>query len=812
MPQPTEQKLPLANCAACPLKGTNGTCVPSYGPTDAEIAFVGEQPGWHESRQGRPFVGPSGKMVRAPLSSLKFDHEGQRWMNVVACYPNRKMTSAMYDTAAAACWPRLEKEILELGPETRICALGKQAEKAFNFDTMYRWVWQYEFERYAMALVHPAALLHKPNPKVASQLIHGLKKCVHPPQEWPDYWSPQVWDKDGEGLPAVNDPMFGTTEPIVVDLETAQVSWKDDAILMIGIGFSAVPDEDPRECGVRNIIIDQWALVMDPKVRQWLKDFFSLHHGRIGGHNFKFDAEFLIHQVEGMTPEIVYTGWDTILMAHALDENWVSDLKGLASYYFDAPAYEKTVFKYLRKKSDRWTAVPKDVLAEYLAQDLHFNLMLCWSLHEELQRTGQWDTIYKNVYIPVSRELTEHELRGVCVDLDRARAERKAFLAEEKELAQEVEELTKGHIKNPNSTKQCSEFVYDKLGAPPCRVWGLTPRSTAKAALEEILTLHPCIPVLRHFRRVSKLRSSYLENIMKYARRDQSWDGPGEVWRVHSNFVQYSVVHGRLSARQPAIQTIPREFEEEEGQYGTRIKTCFVPPPEWYLIAVDGSQWEMRVGACESGDPYLIDAYQQGIDMHTAITNIFFGEGNWTKEDRANVKRFDFSYMYGGSEESSASVFEIPKAGRAELIANLNRDLARFVEWRKEQFAKARKKGVLRSRMGRTFHFPLITDKNHDDVRKWVVNYTISGPASDLVCAAAARAGPDLRAQGIWPLFTVHDSLIMEAPPGKEMLAARIAAQHIEGFASFVYPEIPWVCEAETSLHSWGKMKEVRLD
>jgi DNA polymerase-1 len=227
-------------------------------------------------------------------------------------------------------------------------------------------------------------------------------------------------------------------------------------------------------------------------------------------------------------------------------------------------------------------------------------------------------------------------------------------------------------------------------------------------------------------------------------------------------------------------------------------------------VAVDGSQWELRTAACESGDPYLINAYAEGTDFHSALSDIFFPNG-WTKEDRANVKRFVFAYAYGGSAESSASVFEIPKEGRDLLVARLNADLGTFIQWRKDQFVKARTKGVLRSRQGRTFHFPLIVDKNYRDVEKWSVNYTVSGPASDLVCVAAAQAGPGLRNMGVWPLFTVHDSLIMEAPEGQEFEAARYTAEFIEGHAASVYPEIPWVAEAEMSKDSWGAMKEVEL-
>jgi hypothetical protein len=457
-------------------------------------------------------------MVRAPLKKLKVDGDSCFWTNAVGCYAIRKMSTAMYDDAAVCCYPRLEAELLSLNKDVKIAALGKQAQKAFNFTVMYRWERQtYLEDRWAIALVHPAALLRDPKPRQTTDFLKGLKKVIAPVPTFPEAPEPWVVYSTDE-LPDVHSPFFSGSDPIVIDLETSQVSWRDDAILLIGIGISADHGRDPREVGTANLILTPMAYGF-PAGKEWLELFFRVHGHRVGGHNFKFDAEFLNFQSD-VPAEYCKTEWDTILMAHAHSENWASDLKTLVTYYFDAPPYEKEVFNYLKKKSDRWTAVPQDKLIEYLCKDLHYNLMLYHTLREELQ------------------ELTQHELRGVCVNMDRTNDEIKSFLAEEEGLTEQLSGLTQGIIENPNSTKQCSHFVYDILGAPKCKVHGLTARSTAKAALDEIQHLHPSLNILRHFRRVSKLRSSYLQNILKYARIDYKMTEElgQDVWRTHKPF------------------------------------------------------------------------------------------------------------------------------------------------------------------------------------------------------------------------------------------------------------------------------------
>jgi len=835
-------KLPGAQCEHCPLRSTLNVCVPPTVPSvEPKLLMIGESPGQTEAVLGRPFVGPTGKLIRAAVRACKVNDEELLWTNAVACWPHQALPWDQYNIAMQCCRPRLDAEIEKYWAVPRI-AMGRMAQDALYITMQYQWQ-QPLVERYAailedyrltpepedlellairrsqiqeaqaalelhqgdpycLAIPHPAAILRtKPDDvlKEGSHFLHGVHKACSGVKEWPEVNQPEVITSVSQ-LPAPDAEIFTGQDFLVVDLETGQVDWMWDLILLVGIGVPAVVGCDARVCGTISWVVPT-ELVYTDEFREWLLKFVEVNGERLGGHNMKFDTLFMWYQLK-VPPKF---GWDTILASHVYDENWARNLKELVTFFFDAPDYESANKRWLKTKTQNFGAIPRAELVSYLAKDLHYNLMLAFQFRDLLTATGQYERFYKRVSIPVAHELTRMEYRGVVVDMDFL-SESKALLRKEADaLTGQIAEETGGVITKPGSTQQCSQFVYDILKAPKCTIAGLTPRSTAKAALDAIKDMHPAVATLRAYRRTTKMLSSYILNLESMARYDEGTD----TYRVHPRWLQFSVVTGRLSARDPAIQTIPHVDDSEEAGYGKMIRDCLVVPPDWMMVAVDGSQWELRVVACMSGDELLMQAYREGRDFHTAVTERMFGK-TWTKQNRYDVKRFVFSYMYGGSEQSSAQVFQVPRHVVRELVGRFNTDFKRLVEYRKESLEIAKRQHYLESRLGRRFHFPLMLSQNADAVRKGSINYPTQGAASDVTMLALASCGDELRSIGVYPVITVHDSIIMEAPPGLEWQAAHIAAKALEDTGRSIYPEIPWKAEAEMGVR-WGSLKEVSL-
>jgi len=792
-------------------------------------------------------------LLKHLCNTFGIDFERVFLTNAVACFPSIKLSKEAYALASDCCSGRLQLELEALDNNIPVVALGHIAQQALGLTLRDRWMQEKFTGKWGLGTYHPAYTMREAADFV--YLLEDMRKLTKPRRAWPEppgqseyapgetymvlpsgdnplveFATPawlEFFDRvQGKGtcweptsLPDfATHPFFtklGEDDLMCLDLETDQVNWHDDLILVFGLSKPAVPGGDPREVGTSILEIPQTVLY-DEGFPRWLNTLFEAYGPRIGGHNIKFDTLFMHAQLGLAHPDKVTVGWDTILMLSILHDTWFRNLKEAVTYFFDVHDYESENVQYLSSKMDKFSKIPPHQITKYLIYDCHWNLMLAYELREQLKRVKlqrtpgktQWEMPYLNLTMPLSEEFTAIELRGVAVDRDRVEQEWDALGKELKEISNDIAELTNGVVANANSTKQCAAYFYDVLKFPSCKVHKLSPRSTAKGALDVYKGKHPFIETLRHHRRVQKIRGSYCGQLRK-----NMWLDEEGVWRVFPRYLQYNVVTGRTAARGPSIQNWPRADDREEGQYGVRLKNCIIPRPGWALVAVDGSQWELRVVTVESADPYLVETYKAGVDFHGRMCDVLFGEGQWGKEDRGQEKRIMFAWVYGGTLESSLNVYEVAEGAKAEMGRRFNEQLQVLVAWRGTRLELAREQGFLESRMGRRSHFQLITDRNRKDVAKYAMNYPIQGPASDITLQAATRAGPQIRALGAYPIITIHDSIICETPLELMDEVVALAAHELEKAGREYGPEIPWVAEADVGGIDvpWGSLVEVDL-
>lgn len=175
---PTTRKLPLlrgsidgAGCAECPLAklGVASKPVVAEGPKDPRWIIVGEGPGMNEQRDGRPFVGASGRMVDKVLQMIRVARDTLWITNATLCLPPPNAAEATKKKAQQCCAPRLHAELAQLPPEIPILALGAVASQGFLGDKfsitqMAGSLWTAATDgndntRYVIPTVHPAAIL-----------------------------------------------------------------------------------------------------------------------------------------------------------------------------------------------------------------------------------------------------------------------------------------------------------------------------------------------------------------------------------------------------------------------------------------------------------------------------------------------------------------------------------------------------------------------------------------------------------------------------------------------------------------------------
>lgn len=763
----TQSKLPGALCAECTL--CNEPVVVSRGVIDPLFVVVGEAPGAQEVAEGEPFVGPSGKLLNYALEKMGVQRSQVYTTNVVACRPpeNREPTK----DEIQACLPRLVVELNQTN--TPVLALGKVATETLEMDGYARGQIFDWYGRKAMHTYHPAYLLRKPDD--SGIFLDDMKRFVHGPLKVNPKWTDPdvVHIQDPEELDDILSAVPDGTW-VGFDLETDNVKWfrsfdgtPPDPILMLQLAWE-----------------DEWGLVIDdemlydtPATRSILQRFFD--RVKLIGHNAKFDAVFLKSHLDVK----VHIEFDTMLAHYLLDENSKHGLKELSFKYFGIPDYEERLIKeYLRNRNDRYSKIPFEPLAKYGVIDVIMVLQFRKLFEQELKIQGRLDWPFYNIMMRGENTFVDVELRGVQIDVQYMNWVL-SVLDEYANAAKQAACASVG-IADPddvnfNSTQQMAEIVYDQLHMPQPRSRKIKPRSTSHEAIEPLKGRHIFIDKLLEYRHVMKMKNSYAENIL------EALDHEG---RVHATVLLHGTEIGRLSYRNPALQTIPRP----DDIFGALIRSAFVARPGKALLICDYSQAELRVVAVLANEEFLLEAYRNGRDIHSEVAIAMYGP-NYTKAQRVRTKMFNFSYVYGGSEYSFARDAGLPIAEATAFVRKYNSVMPDLAKYRVDQFKKMDEQGYVQSPFGRRRHFEIITRVNADDARKAAVHAPVAGTASDLTTLSACL----LNEQGFEVVLTVHDSVILEVPEGEADKIATFVQEVMEGTGAQYLPEVKWKADPE---------------
>jgi uracil-DNA glycosylase len=191
--RPTLKKLKIAaaGCTACPLWKTGTQTVFGEGLPIARVVMVGEQPGNDEDLQGRPFVGPAGKLLDRCLAEAGIDREQVYVTNAVKHFKwepsgKRRLHKKPNAREIAACRPWLEAELEVLKPDV-IVALGATAAQTllgrqFRVSQQRGEFVESPLARYVIATVHPSSILRAPDEETRhaeiARFVDDLKKIA----------------------------------------------------------------------------------------------------------------------------------------------------------------------------------------------------------------------------------------------------------------------------------------------------------------------------------------------------------------------------------------------------------------------------------------------------------------------------------------------------------------------------------------------------------------------------------------------------------------------------------------------------------
>ena len=370
-------------------------------------------------------------------------------------------------------------------------------------------------------------------------------------------------------------------------------------------------------------------------------------------------------------------------------------------------------------------------------------------LYEDMKRE---DNIYlfESIEMPLAKVLAKMETTGIRVD-------KKVLEEMGTEIKIKLEILTRdiynyaGEEFNINSPKQLGEILFDKLKLP-----GAKKNKNGYATDIDVLkklTEYPIINKILEYRALAKLYSTYIDGIISTIREDG---------KIHTIYTQTLTRTGRLSSIEPNLQNIPMRSE-----YGRLIRKAFIPEDNSVILSSDYSQIELRVFAHLSGVNDLINAFKEGVDIHTKTAMDIFKvpmEGV-TKNMRRQAKAVNFGILYGISSYGLAEDIGIPVKEAKEFINKYFETYPGVKDYMDKEIDEAKRNGYVKTIMNRKRVIEELKSSNYmvrSMGERMALNTPVQGSASDILKKAMVEINNIFEKENIKSkmLLQVHDELI----------------------------------------------------
>ena len=389
------------------------------------------------------------------------------------------------------------------------------------------------------------------------------------------------------------------------------------------------------------------------------------------------------------------------------------------------------------------------------------------------------------------------EREGFAVDGSVLRALGEQLTAREEQLKSDIYRLANVGDFNVNSPKQLGEVLFgeDKLALKAGRKTSKG-YSTDADTLESLRDAHPVIPCILEYRQVSKLRSTYIDALLRKI---------GPDGRIHTFFDQTGTATGRISSAEPNLQNIPVRTE-----LGREIRRAFVASPGCVLVDADYSQIELRILAHFSGDAAMIDAFRRGQDIHARTAAEVAGVPleDVTPTMRAHAKAVNFGLVYGISDFGLARNTGMSRKEAAAFIEKYFATYPGVRGFMDRAVKEGYETGMARTIFGRVRRLDELKSGNVN-IRKFgeraAMNTPVQGTAADIIKLAMVRVHDALYQGGFRArlILQVHDELLIEAPQDEAGRVAQLLRDCMEHVAEL---SVPLVAEVKTG-SSWYETK-----
>ena len=561
---------------------------------------------------------------------------------------------------------------------------------------------------------------------------------------------------------------------IAIDTETTGLDYMDTDLVGISLSYKAgeayyIPIKHLDDT-VNQLHQD---LVLDI-----LRPILETSKNKIIGQNIKFDRNVLAKY--GISISSIKN--DTMMMSYVLDASATRhNLDALSSYYLN---YKTSTFEDVAGKGVKqvtFDQVPINEATHYAAEDADITLRLYEELNPKLETEDSLKKLNEEIEIPLIEVLSEMEQNGAILNS-------KILKSQSKDLENRIKKLEKkaydiaGEEFNLGSTKQLREIFFEKLNY---RVIKKTPGgqpSTDEKVLAELAEEYELPKVLLEHRTLSKLKSTYTDKL------------PGQIsastGKVHTSFHQAVTTTGRLSSSDPNLQNIPIRTED-----GRRIRQAFEPSKGYRFISADYSQIELRIMAHVSKDIGLLQAFQEGEDVHSKTASEVFGVDidNVTVDLRRNAKAINFGLIYGISAFGLGKQLGISRNLAAEYMAMYFEKYPGVKEYMESTKEFASQNGYVETLFGRRLYLRDINASNamrRQASERAAINAPVQGTAADIMKIAMIKTHKAIKTEEIEAklILQVHDELILDTPKKEIDSVIAILTDSMMGAANLDVP------------------------
>jgi DNA polymerase-1 len=540
----------------------------------------------------------------------------------------------------------------------------------------------------------------------------------------------------------------------MVSLDTETTGIDPHRVALVGLSFSL---EKNKACyiPVGHIYLGAPKQVACSRVLELLKEILEDQNIKKIGQNIKYDALVLRHhgiELKGMD-------FDTMIASYVIDPGQRQhNLDYLAGHYLDHRMISFHDVVGRGKAEIDFSGVDVERAMEYSCEDADVTLRLRSILDSRLKKDLNHDLFY-NIEMKLLPVLMDMEFAGILIDAPFFRSMSRLFAEKIRDIQGMIFQQA-GMEFNINSPQQMGFILFEKLGLPTQKKTLKTKSySTDFKVLNKLASSGFEIPrLILQYRTLSKLKSTYLDALVKMVNPSTG--------RIHTSFNQTVAATGRLSSSNPNMQNIPIRGEE-----GREIRKGFVAEKGYVLLSADYSQVELRLFAHYSGDEALINAFEQGEDIHARTASEILGVPihEVTSDHRRVAKAINFGIIYGMGYRKLSDELGIDEKTAKEYIDSYYNRYKGVARFRDGTIKKVVENGYVTTLFNRRRYLPEIRSENariRSESERIAVNTPIQGTAADLIKKAMINIHDGLKKEGrkTRMLLQVHDELLFEVP------------------------------------------------